>query len=142
MIRTAQVSDAREIAALTRELGYPADECVLAGRLANLLPKDDQLLIVAATGDQLDGWLQAHVSETLESGVRVEIVGLIVAQKSRRCGIGRALVAAAEQWAGEKRAEAIVVRSNQLRAESHHFYPALGFALSKVQKVYRKLCAF
>ena len=36
-------------------------------------------------------------------------------------------------------AEAVVVRSNTKRVESHIFYPALGFTVSKTQSVYRKL---
>jgi hypothetical protein len=30
------------------------------------------------------------------------------------------------------------VRSNALRQEAHAFYPALGYALAKTQRVYRK----
>jgi N-acetylglutamate synthase-like GNAT family acetyltransferase len=141
MIRRAAVSDARELAELTRELGYEADELVIARRLTNLASRDDQLVIVATAGDRLDGWLQAQVSETLESGLRVEIVGLIVADRSRRRGVGRELVAEAEEWARKKQIELLVVRSNQQRIESHEFYPALGFTLSKTQKVYRKQLA-
>jgi predicted N-acetyltransferase YhbS len=56
----------------------------------------------------------------------------------RRRALGGALVRAAEQWARECGAERVMVRSNAVRAESHAFYPALGFALVKTQHVYRK----
>ena len=36
-------------------------------------------------------------------------------------------------------AETVVVRSNASRVESHSFYPALGYASTKTQQVYRKL---
>jgi hypothetical protein len=36
-------------------------------------------------------------------------------------------------------APVLVVRSNTTRRESHVFYPALGFSVSKTQRVYRKL---
>jgi GNAT superfamily N-acetyltransferase len=84
------------------------------------------------------GWLQAHASHVLESGFRVEITGLIVSPEARRQGIGRALVNRAEEWACKLGAKAIVVRSNVHRVESHTFYPALGYDVSKTQTVYRK----
>jgi GNAT superfamily N-acetyltransferase len=141
MIRKATVSDARQITELSGELGYPAEERDIGRRLESLASRDDQLVIVATTDDRIDGWLQAQLTEALESGLRVEIVGLVVAKRSRRRGVGRELVAAAEKWTVEKQVESTVVRSNQQRIESHEFYPALGFALSKTQKVYRKLVA-
>jgi GNAT superfamily N-acetyltransferase len=82
--------------------------------------------------------LQAHAAHILESGLRVEITGMIVSPEVRRCGVGRLLVTEAERWAREKGAEVIVVRSNAQRVESHLFYPALGFRESKRQVVYRR----
>jgi GNAT superfamily N-acetyltransferase len=87
------------------------------------------------------GWLQAHHSDALESGSRVEIVGLIVSDGMRRRGVGRGLVAQAETWAAEISAEAVVARSNAKRIESHAFYPSLGYLPSKTQVVYRKRAA-
>jgi GNAT superfamily N-acetyltransferase len=74
----------------------------------------------------------------LESGFRVEIVGLVVAEDCRRHGVGRELVQRAEQWAAGLGAATVVVRSNTKREESHRFYPALGYAATKTQAVYRK----
>ena len=87
------------------------------------------------------GWLQAHAGSSLESGLRVEIVGLVVTGLARRTGVGRALVAEAERWARSRSADTLVVRSNVRRAESHRFYPALGFSLAKTQHVYSKQLA-
>jgi predicted N-acetyltransferase YhbS len=138
-VRVAQISDARDIARLTTELGYPADEATLASRLGALLGIPDQLVLVAVAGTEVIGWLQAHASVVLESGHRVEIVGLIVSPAARRRGVGRELVQRAEQWATGLGARTMVVRSNLTRLESHHFYPALGFTLAKNQAVYRRL---
>jgi GNAT superfamily N-acetyltransferase len=97
------------------------------------------LIIVAAdAAGAVVGWLQAHAATILESGFRVEITGLIIAPEQRRRGWGRLLVLEAEQWARSIGAEAVVVRSNVQRVESHAFYPALGFSATKTQKVYRK----
>lgn len=138
MIRDAVLADAGEIARLTTELGYSANEAEISGRLAKILGREDQLVLVAISGAEIAGWLQAHASDVLESGFRVEIVGLIVGENHRRAGVGRNLVQRAEKWAEKLGAASVVVRSNTLRSASHQFYPALGFTASKTQAVYRK----
>jgi len=86
----------------------------------------------------LGGWLQAHSSVALESGFRIEIVGLVVAENMRRQGVGRMMVKFVEAWAVSLGAGAVVVRSNVKRGAAHDFYPAIGYPNVKTQAVYRK----
>jgi GNAT superfamily N-acetyltransferase len=138
-VRAATGADAEPIALLSGELGYPADVRATRERLARILARGDQRVVVAELPDGgICGWLQAHSSEALESGSRVEIIGLIVSEGMRRRGVGRSLVAQAETWAAEISADAVVVRSNAKRLESHASYPSLGYLPSKTQVVYRK----
>jgi GNAT superfamily N-acetyltransferase len=138
-LRAATEGDAKAITALAEELGYPANDEIMCERLSRLVGRSDYLVAVAQSDSgEICGWLQAHSSEALESGFRVEIVGLVTAQQMRRRGIGRLLVEWAESWAVRAGAQAIVVRSNVKRAESHGFYVALGYAYTKTQNVYRK----
>jgi GNAT superfamily N-acetyltransferase len=138
ILRVAGPEDVAAIAELTRELGYPTGEDIIRARLGRLQGRSDQAVWVATDAGVVLGWLQAYLSEVLESGTRVEIVGLVVARQARRQGVGRALVQQAEAWARQLGAEAIVVRSNTKRIESHQFYPAMGFEHTKIQAVYRK----
>jgi len=96
------------------------------------------VLIADDPAHVLCGWLTAHAFDTLASGFRVQITGLVVAESHRRQGAGRHLVAAAERWAEKIGAETIVVFSNVQRTESHAFYPALGYTNTKTEAVYRK----
>ncbi len=138
-IRRATKDDAEAISDLSATLGYTAAPDVMRHRLGTILASEEYLVTVAAApAGAVLGWLQAHAAHIVESGFRVEITGLIVSPKARRSGVGRALVAAAEEWARARGAETIVVRSNVQRVESHAFYPALGFTATKTQKVYRK----
>ncbi|HEY1765910.1 MAG TPA: GNAT family N-acetyltransferase [Opitutaceae bacterium] len=138
-VRAATCEDAGPIAALSAELGYPVELATLRGRLGRILERGDQRLVVAELpGGEVCGWMQAHSCESVETGLRVEIVGLVVSPGVRRRGVGRVLVARAETWASEISAETVVVRSNSKRVESHSFYPALGFMNWKIQVVYRK----
>jgi len=138
-VRRATDQDADAIARLSAELGYPAPHETVRQRIHAISASSADLLVVAAdpSGEPV-GWLQAHAAQLIESGFRVEIVGLIVTTAARRKGIGRALVAAAERWAKSIRAPAIVVRTNVQRTSSHAFYPALNFSATKTQNVYRK----
>jgi GNAT superfamily N-acetyltransferase len=138
-VRAATPDDAKAIAVLSRELGYPAEVRATRDRLRMILGRDDQRIVVAVAPDgSVCGWLQAQCNVVMESGLRVEIVGLVVSEGMRRRGVGRSLVARAETWATEMSAETIVVRSNTKRVESHAFYPSLGYLPSKTQVVYRK----
>lgn len=140
--RKATEQDAESIAALSAELGYTADAKTIRRRIQAIRESNRDLLPAAVDArDTVIGWLQAHATHVLESGFRVEITGLVVSPAFRRLGIGRALVAEAEQWARKQGAEAVVVRSNASRTESHAFYPALGYSCTKTQRVYRKALA-
>jgi GNAT superfamily N-acetyltransferase len=74
----------------------------------------------------------------IESGERVEIVGLVVDAQARRGGIGRAMIAAAEAWTRARGLDALYLRSNVLRPEAHPFYEGLGFLRTKTQHAYLK----
>lgn len=138
-IRRAIEADAPAIALLSAILGYDSDEVAIAGRLHVIRESDSDLLIVAVDSRRaVIGWLQAHAAHIIESGLRIEITGLVVSPDQRRRGVGRALAAEAERWARTQPAETVVVRSNVQRLESHAFYRALGYAPTKTQNVYRK----
>lgn len=138
-LRRATGDDAEAVALLSAELGYPSDAVVMRSRiLAVLRSSADALFIAVVASGEIVGWLHAHTAQLIESGFRAEILGLVVARGARRAGVGRALVAEAEQWAASLGAGVVVVRSNVAREESHAFYPALGYENTKTQRVYRK----
>jgi len=139
-IRRAQSEDAEFLAHLSGELGYPADAAVVAQRLAVLLDRGDDAVLVAegAEGAVL-GWVHAFVAHRLESPSFAELGGLVVSEGVRGRGIGRDLVAAAERWARGRGLTAIRVRSNVVREEAHAFYRCLGYETLKEQAVLGKI---
>ncbi len=138
-IRPACLSDAAEIAELSGQLGYPASAAEISNRLSRLLVDPDYFVAVAeGSGGSLLGWIGAEFSLLLEIGEEIEIVGLVVRQGVRRLGVGKALLAAAEEWARQRGQPSIRVRSNAARLESHPFYERMGYARIKTQHCYRK----
>jgi GNAT superfamily N-acetyltransferase len=137
-IRSATVADAVRIAELSGVLGYPMTTETAAARLEYLLGRSEHLVLVAEITGGVAGWIHASEQSLLESGLRCEIIGLVVAATQRAKGIGRRLVGRVERWAAERGVEQLSVRSNITRSESHPFYERLGYVTTKTQHVYRK----
>ena len=142
-IRVATIADAAEIARLSAQLGYPAPVETFAARLRRLLDSRVHAVLVAVSDADrhLAGFIALEQRITLESGERVEIVGLVVDADARRGGAGRSLVAAAERWTGERGLDEVFLRSNVVRPEAHPFYEGLGYTRTKTQHAYRKRLA-
>ncbi|MBD8873750.1 GNAT family N-acetyltransferase [Rhodanobacter sp. DHB23] len=141
-LREARIDDAAEIARLAGELGYPVAVDTMHARLCALLSMPQHRIVVAqGERDELLGWIAVERRLTLESGERIEIVGLVVDAAARGKGVGRALVADAEGWASAQGFGAIGVRSNVMREGSHPFYESLGYLRVKTQHMYRKALA-
>lgn len=137
-LRSARLADAAEVARLSTQLGYPADEEEMAERLDVVMSATDRHVLVASQGQRLWGWIGIELRTTLESGLKAEIAGLVVDAGARRSGVGKALVDAAETWVRDRGLHTVMVRSNAARMESHPFYQGLGFVRGKTQHVYFK----
>jgi ribosomal protein S18 acetylase RimI-like enzyme len=137
--RIATLEDLSQLAELTSTLGYSAEPEALRPRLQRTLAREDMVLYVAhADPGGVVGWILGGEQETLESGPRCEILGLVVAEAGRRRGIGRRLVDAVEAWGRVRGLSRVVVRSNVVRAEAHPFYERIGYQRVKTQHVYAK----
>jgi GNAT superfamily N-acetyltransferase len=140
-IRKARRSDVERIAELSGELGYPASAARVATRLRQLKPASKHAVFVAESPDAatgLVGWLHVSVSHLLESDIRAEVNGLIVAEGQRSAGAGTKLLDAAEEWARRHGCQGINVRSNVIRERAHKFYERQGYEHYKTQKAFRK----
>ena len=132
------------MARLAGELGYPSTREQVAARLDEILDRTDHAVFVAESdevgdgGKRVTGWIHAFVQRTIESDPTVEICGLVVAEGSRGCGIGRLLMEQAERWGRGTRCSTMTVRSNIVRERAHKFYQRLGYSLVKTQRVFRK----
>ena len=126
------------MARLASELGYPVTASEMASRLAVLLPLPNHFIALAEGSGVLLGWVAAERRLLLTSGETAELMGLVVGSAARRMGVGKALVLAVERWASAQGCDAIIVRSNVTRAESHPFYAAIGYTRTKTQHVYVK----
>ena len=138
-LRRGRIGDAAELARLSAQLGYPQATGAFERRLRRLLISADHPVIVATDDDKmLLGFIAIEHRLMLETGDRVEIVGLVVDDAARRRGIGKQLVDAALDWARDIGVAEVIVRSNIARDQSHPFYERAGFERIKTQHVYHR----
>lgn len=139
-IRAATLVDASRLAPLSGQLGYPSTPEQVASRLAPMLSDPEHVVFVAEQNSgEIAGWADVFIMRTVGAEPRAEIAGLVVDESCRSQGIGRMLMARAEEWAREKRCAAVTLRSNVIRERAHAFYERLGYQLVKTQKSLRKL---
>src|ERR1041384_3150938 len=132
-VRAARLSDAEGIVHLTAQLGYEVDASAVPDRLSRILAQPDHRFVVAERDGCLVGWLHASVWDLVETGAFVVIGGLVVDRSHRREGIGRALLAHAEEWAVEQGCSIVRLWSSMARTEAHRFYEHLGYTNIKSQ---------
>ncbi len=138
-IRRAKSADAPQLAALAGQLGYPATAAQLRERLRRIQPASQNAVFVADSAkDGVIGWLHVSKEPLLESEMRAEVNGLVVADGQRSLGAGARLLAAAEDWARKHGCKGMSVRSNVIRERAHKFYERNGYEHYKTQKSFRK----
>jgi GNAT superfamily N-acetyltransferase len=134
LVRRAAPSDAPALAALAGQLGYPTDSGAIARRFA-ALPPDDRVWVAVWKGEVI-GWVHCAIRLSLVVDSHLEIRGLVVGEQWRGRGIGRRLMARAEQSAAELGLPAVRLRSGSQRDDAHAFYRALGYHQHKIQRVF------
>jgi len=133
-IRKAEIGDARPLAVLMSQLGYPSTEDEMADRLRLILPRSDYLMAVAVREGQVVGVVGALIGLYLEMNGRYgRVTALSVAADHRGQGIGTRLLAHAESWLGTGGATACIVNSGSHRADAHRFYQRKGYQATGVR---------
>lgn len=127
-IRDAVPQDAAALARLCTQLGYPAEPRVMPARLARLASDPNARSIVAQAGDVVVGLATVHVRYTMNHETPIaQLTLLVVDERQRTRGVGRALVSAAEEWARSRGAKRLVVTTALQRTDAHAFYEKLRF---------------
>lgn len=138
LIREIALTDAETAAQLCAELGYPVEADSMRERIRELSATKDRVVYVACVSNAVVGWIEVSIVRHLSSGASGEIGGLVVSSEYRGGGIGRQLIAQAEQWAAAKALTRMVVRSRITREAAHRFYLREGYSIMKTSAVFSK----
>jgi ribosomal protein S18 acetylase RimI-like enzyme len=128
-IRNAGLSDAPQFAALMCELGYETTTAEMRRRLKSILREARYRTFVAEIDNQVCGMIGTLTHAGHEhNDLSGKIIALVVSKKQRRSGIGRALIAAAEEDFAQRKITRVSLTTRFTREQAHKFYEALGYS--------------
>ena len=109
--------------------GTARTQNILSGALAD----ENAVIFVAETLDQIIGLVYAYVRTIPDLPIRIpcragEIDMIVVAQKYRRCGVGKALMETAHQWAGQMKLDRLELSVWDFNQGARNFYQDLNYA--------------
>lgn len=100
-IREATIQDAFAICNIScNDLGYDCS-CEFVTTRINNLDRVRERVFVAEVNGIVAGYIHIEKYETLYFEPMINVLGLAVSSKFRRCGIGRMLLNSTESWANE-----------------------------------------
>ena len=132
-VREARPDDWPAVASLLAELGRPdvrgaPDEHEHADAFARYLARGDALALVADDDGDVIGFVDVEFRQRLNfSTPQAWIPDLVVADRARRRGVGRALLDAAEERSRQRGCWGMTLESATWRRESHAFYEHVGW---------------
>jgi len=128
VVRDATAADAPALSPLLGELGYPAAVDVLESRMRRMLSREDQRILVAERDGAVLGLLALHIFPVLAYDRDLAmIMALVVTERARGLGVGRALIERAAAVGKSLGASRLMVTTHVRRADAHAFYERLGF---------------
>lgn len=140
VVRPATTRDAKRVAALCQQLGYPASQEEVQRRLNQIQQDEYHALSVAELSNgHVIGWVHVYVSKLVIADPQAEIGGLVVDESYRRCGVGQLLMQHAEEWARQRKCSAVRIRSNLARKGAHLFYERIGYSNVKTSLLFHKV---
>jgi GNAT superfamily N-acetyltransferase len=127
-IRPAVAEDAAHLVNLVGQLGYPATADFILDKLDLLSATPGTTILVADQEGLVVGLLCFSILPLLHvSGGLGRISALVVGSQFKGHGIGKSLVAEAEEFAWENGCARIEITSGEHRADAHAFYAAVGY---------------
>jgi GNAT superfamily N-acetyltransferase len=127
VVRAAEAADLGAVVELLDELGYPSSAEAVGGSMEALRLDPASWLWVAVERGEVVGLVGLHVMPLLERGPFARVTALVVGERARRRGIGRALMERVEEQARAEGCERIELSSADRRRDAHAFYRRVGF---------------
>lgn len=140
IIRECKIADGPYIQQLNRrQMGYDFPVRETVRKLEKRLADQSQKIFVAEAGGRVVGYVHLQDYDVLYAPHMKNILGIAVAREYHRHGIGRALLSAAETWAGNTGAAGVRLVSGENRKGAHLFYSRCGYDGGKKQINFKKM---
>ena len=127
-VRAAEMADTEALASLMTELGYPTRGSEMQMRL-EVIAKDPQYrTFVAVRAGKVCGMIGTFCYYGYEhNNPGAKILALVVAENCRAGGVGRRLIAAAENDLAQRNIRRLIVDTRLEREGAHKFYESAGY---------------
>src|SRR5438128_3449293 len=127
-IRDAETADAEALADLMTQLGYETRASEMEMRMEAIRVNKNYATFVAVSKGKVCGMIGTFTCYTYEhNSPSARILALVVSEKMRGRGVGRALIDAAEKDLARKNISRIAVNTRFERKDAHEFYEKLGY---------------
>ncbi|MBX3378638.1 MAG: GNAT family N-acetyltransferase [Phycisphaeraceae bacterium] len=132
-VRRATLRDSIAISGLLAELGFQTPADTVAARLGTLEQAGERVLVAIVSGEVV-GLATIHITPVLHRPKPVgRITLLVVAERARNRGTGRAIVDASERVLSESGCGLVEITSNAALRGAHAFYERLGYTRTSVR---------
>jgi GNAT superfamily N-acetyltransferase len=133
LIRPAEQRDSATLARLIGQLEYEVSADDVSARLATM-DGEGQVGLVAELDGRVVGCLSTSMMRVLHRPAPVGRISMMVVDEPfRGCGVGAALVRAAERSLAERGCYIVEVTSHVRRTDAHRFYEKLGYEHTSVR---------
>lgn len=138
-IRDVAAGDGAAIKPLLDQLGYALDVAEIERRIARIAGSDGHCLVLAedAAGAPM-ALLHVYGRDALEKPPEAVVQALVVRDWLRGLGLGRAMMARAEEWTAARGYRHVALSSQTSRDGAHAFYGSLGYTLYATSHQFRK----
>ena len=131
LLRAPTEADAKHVASLLAELGYPSKETDMRDRLRRSLHRQSSCFLLAQLESEIIGLVSAELVPYFPTGSTIcRVTALVVSAHHRGRRVGEKLVADAVDFAREHHCSGIEITSAEYRLDAHRFYQRLGFSRS------------
>lgn len=142
-IRRAQETDREEWLRLRKKLWPLSSASGHLAEMQQMTASPDRRVVFMFEGPEgrIAGFVEASIREdfqTVAGEAMGYIEGIFIDPEHRREGAGRALVEAAESWAGERGCSVMGSDADLEDSVSHDFHSALGYRETDRMVVFRK----
>ena len=130
--------DLPAVAPLLSQLGYDLEKDEVERRFRTVADAPGHAAWVAVADGGVVGFLHLFGCPALEKPPEAVVQAMAVEKGLRGRGIGRALMARAEQWAVGQGFRSVALSSQAGRSDAHAFYARLGFETAATSLLLRK----
>lgn len=126
-VRLLRSDDGPAVRELLRQLGYDVPISELAERMEQVLATGSHYAAVAEQDGAVVGLVHALARPALEKPCEAVVQSLVVDRGTRGLGIGRQLMAAAEDWARSEGLASLALHTRIDRSDACRFYERIGY---------------